>query len=322
MCFTSTVTLMPRRKGDEAKSKALSKAAAHIHFIVRNPQFVEDLNELRRHLANRPDPDNRPITREMIKAAERAEELIEAKRLYRQQNPSFQDVYTLFNRTWGLAWFPFKLIDSKHKEAWPKTVGELTSAILAETRYAEDETPQDFIASRIAVESWDPYDDGRWNEYEAEYGYLPPEAPIQGTLLEIRADLSFPQDILEALIREELKKAKKRRRRLRAKDGTPLPKRRQRLSSTDFQLRVYDLYQEGKDFEQIAQELEKRTLTVKGRRNSVRSAYVAAVRNIREVGHNCSEVPPISHDCDKCSICRQAKTVDDFCRTGKVQLNS
>ncbi len=145
------------------------------------------------------------------------------------------------------------------------------------------------------------------------FGYpveaLAPLNDSPGRYLNIKIDLTEPVDLILYFISETLR------------EHRPGSAGKRRLDKADFQLKVFDLYEYGKkDFEEIARELQYRTRTIKGRRNTVRSAYVAAKRKVYEVSDEQPEETQNSHDYENCKICRKAKEVEEFCRTGREQL--
>lgn len=147
------------------------------------------------------------------------------------------------------------------------------------------------------------------------FGYpveaLSPLNESPGRYLNIKVDLTEPIDLILYLVSETLREYR------RGSVG------KRRIDKADFQLKVFDLYEYGKkDFEEIARELQYRTRTIKGRRNTVRSAYVAAKRKVYEVSVEQSEETQNSHDYENCKICRKAREVEEFCRIGRQQLRN
>jgi hypothetical protein len=177
-----------------------------------------------------------------------------------------------------------------------------------------DPDPQRRYYSRPAVLAEDPaltyYD-----RHETAHQFLRP-----GQVLHLSVDLAYPQDVLEELIRGELAKARKWRNQRQNEGFLPKGQKRYRLATLDFQLTVFDLYKQGNDFEQIARLLQHRTKTIKGRRNTIRSAYVAAARNIYGEAGRPLDSTNETHNYENCPTCRVAKTEEQFCRIGKQQL--
>lgn len=150
------------------------------------------------------------------------------------------------------------------------------------------------------------------------FGYpveaLSPLNVSPGRYLNIKVDLTEPVDLILYFISEILRQYR------RGSTG------KRRLDSVGFQLEVFDLYKFGKNFEEIAHELNLRqrpirARTIKGRRNTVRSAYVAAKRKIYGASDAISDEDETSHTYDTCSICRKANKEEDFCRIGKKQIS-
>ena len=308
---------MPRRTA-KAEEQAVLRALARIHLMVRHPEFLTDLEELRRKYP-------RPRRRRGNDYASfvRMQKLLhrEQREITKQQNhPSFHDSYHAFRRKWNLAWFPSALMAPQPRRKGPITPQQIEQALIGSKHDKESLGWQNFLPARFAVVAEDPFFGQGWDELEGFYQWLPPDAPERGSLLDIHVDLSYPKDVLEALISKELAKAVKERARLRAAKPTSPSTQRFRSAQVAFQLQVYDLYQSGKDFEQIARALNKRTGTIKGRRNTVRSAYAAAVRKIQDLLGKPLPSPAKVHNYENCPTCKIATTTDQFCRTGKSQL--
>jgi hypothetical protein len=130
---------------------------------------------------------------------------------------------------------------------------------------------------------------------------LPPNG-IPARCLNLKVDLTEPLDLLLHLIVECLREYR------------PKQESRRRSNKADYQLAVYDLQQLGLEFDMIAEKLGKRSRTVKGRTNSVRSAWLSAYKKIhgqRAVTGMQEEVN--LHDCEACAVCRIAQRPEDLC---------
>jgi hypothetical protein len=145
------------------------------------------------------------------------------------------------------------------------------------------------------------------------FGYpveaLSPLNASRGRYLNIKVDLTEPVDLILHFISETLREYR------------PGSVGKRRLDKADRQLEVFDLYEfEGKDFEEIARELQYRTRTIKGRRNTIRSAYVAAKRKIYGSPDAIPDEDEVPHIYENCPICSKAKKEEEFCRLGRKQL--
>lgn len=124
--------------------------------------------------------------------------------------------------------------------------------------------------------------------------------------LNMKVDLTEPVDLVLYLIVEALR------------EHRPKPKGRRRTDKAEFQLAVFDLQQLGMKFDEIAETLGKRTSTLKGSANSVRSAWLTAYKNV----HGQRPISPIQeevklHDCEACAVCRVAQRPGDLCALAK-----
>lgn len=211
-------------------------------------------------------------------------------------------------------------------------------ADIRELRRAFKDDEEDAGAKRNAmIEKWSlaempagilrehiiPDDIPRKLKYYEEFVFQPPFgypvealAPINSSgrkFLNLKVDLSEPSDLVLHLVSEALREYR------------PVleNRRRRRLDKAEFQLRVFDLYEyDRKDFEEIAVLVQQRTRTIKGRRNTIRSAYVAAKSKIYGTSYPQGEQEAESHDYEVCQICSRAKRVEEFCRVGRNQLAS
>ncbi len=118
-----------------------------------------------------------------------------------------------------------------------------------------------------------------------------------GPYMTITVDLSYPIDLLLPLIEEEIRTAH------------PFLGRRRHRDKDAFKLKVYDLAQKRVPFTLIAMKLKSRVSTVK-------SAYIAARRNIFE------NIAGKLHDCEKCPTCKKAKTIDQLCPQARADIHS
>ena len=215
-----------------------------LRFLLRNQNFRRDLMEVR--------------------AAGHQSDIIIEEGV--SESSPLPDKYGPFVQKWGLEWFPSDLLWGTNGEPLPRSIPDEERVLMKALTEWKDH-PDMLVRSpvRPPVITEDPaqtyYDD---HQGEEEHPYIKP-----GTRLHIEVDLSYPRDVVEALIGDGLLKAYERRERLQAKGFIPRPHQRQRLDKMNFQLEVYDLAQTGLTFDQIARG--------RGLRPSVvHYAYVAA----------------------------------------------
>jgi len=171
---------MPRKKGPEAEADAAKARESRWRYLLRNPEFRAELNELRRHSH-------------------------EASFNYKRQ-PKFM-------AKWDLYGFHSKVLNPKKglPDLAPESVEAYEPFFQIATRapvtaydayeaFQEDVAYQEALAlSDISPEDLTVYVD-----------QLGPPGP--GVCLEIIADLRYPRDLLMSLIEQKLREAKKRPR--------------------------------------------------------------------------------------------------------------
>ena len=284
---------MPRRTLQQAQHAAIEEIIVRTRFLLRNRDFRRDLMEVQRRFTT---------------------------------DRNMESYFELLHN-WDLQWFPVKLISAgDHLHG---TV-EGYEAALAEAMIASRDSPrvQDhFIFSPPVVASC-PYETYAENLVEQNLDILenegsfevnvPDYIPGAGKVLDLRVDLSYPQDVLEAKIKVELSKAMKKRRKYQQKGLLPPTSQRQRLDKVDFQLAVFDLVEAGKRFDEVARLLDVRTRTLKGRLQTVRSAYIAARRKVLGLVEN--QAGELDHVYEECPVCSDARHPDHFCPRGKASL--
>jgi len=247
---------------------------------------------------------------------------MEVRRNYRT-DPRME-TYFQFLEKWDLHWFPNELITAG--DSLPGTPEGYEHAIAKAMReYGPTLSPGEDQIKLPAVVARDPYDVYFNNYVEAHYEgqehfEVPPppsHIPRPGSTLDIRVDLSYPQDVLEAEIKRELCKAIRTRRNYEKRGLLPSRPQRVHLEKIGFYLKVYDQAAAGQTFRKIAKGLKKRVSTVK-------SAYLVACRSIF-VGsqkppkrHLPAKAPGVLHDCEKCPVCRCAERPEDLCPVAKA----
>lgn len=272
---------------------------------------------LRMKYSQAPPADPGTITREDFEAYEKEKAEAKARAEQRRNNPSHLDLLAMFRRKWGLSWYPQEIFNLRCDHEEPNNAQDYEQGLRKYIERVKASREPFELPTKLAVTAEDPYIAGEWYEYEDEYGDLPPDAPIPGASLVIRVNLSYPQDVLESLIRKELRRALASRKRIL--DRSSHKKRRLRTSKIEFELDVFDRCEAGQSFEQIAKDLNVKSKTIKGRRSTVRSVYLAVCRKIQE--ETGQPFPAdVGHACDTCPICSKADFTSQFCRIGQNQL--
>jgi hypothetical protein len=271
---------MPRRTLNEARQVAEAESVLRLRFLLRNQNFRQDMMQVR--------------------AAGHQSEVIHGEGKPGEPLPT-PNKYDDFVRKWGLVWFPSDLLWSSNGQSLPRSL-------------PDEEAPNVLFRSpvRPPVIAEDPaqryYDD---HQGEKEHPYIRP-----GTRLSIDVDLSYPRDVVEALIGDELRNAYEKRERHQEKGFLPRPHERQRLDKMDFQLQVYDLAHAGLTFDEIARGRGLRT-------SVVHYAFVAAQlkigtprpRKIRHVTiHTAFNVNRHVLECPTCKSVQKADgSWDSYC---------
>ena len=310
---------MPRRTGPEAQRKARLQLISQWRVFLRRPDFRKDLQRVRRGAPASMEWGQETMTEAQVKEVTQAYRREEAARLREARSQRKKAVppvetYESLLRKYRLNWLPGEFFQPGFHDLEPGTVDRYEKLMKEALKNNSDPDPQRRYYSRPAVLAEDPaltyYD-----THETAHPFLRP-----GQVLHLSIDLAYPQDVLEEVIRGELAKARKRRNQRQNEGFLPKRQERYRLDKLDFQLKVFDLRESGKDFEQIARLLQHRTKTIKGRRNSIRSAYAAAACNIYRETVQPLDSTDETHNYDNCPTCRVAKTEEQFCRIGKQQL--
>lgn len=297
---------MPRRTPDRAQRLALQQGWTRIRCLLRNQDFRKDLIEERRQFAAGDD---------------------------------WWSSSGDFFKKWNLQWLPLGLLSADRSlPSTPQACEELIKKSLKSAQHDPRKASQHLW--RPAVIAEDPRD-----KYVEEYLdrhagdpalddpsfklKIPSRIPQRGTVLNLGLDLSYPQDVLEGLVKEELRKALKERQRLVAKGQLPAPPKRQRLDKVDFYLEVYDRAAGGEPYRKIATAL-------RSSRSTVQSAHVRAMRLIgaphtkRRPARHSPTVTWKKSDPDsyitthlrKCQICRVAEQFDQRCDGFKSWVTS
>jgi len=144
--------------------------------------------------------------------------------------------------------------------------------------------------------------------------------------LELKVDLSYPQDVLEEIIKKEVRNAKAERLMFESN-----LQERVHLDKTEFQLKVFDLAFDNRTFKEIAASLHRSVSTVKSALLSVKRK-ITSIRPVGEAPPDSSQVIPTKKElslsgfnpdehCAQCPICKKASTEDYMCEQAKLYLN-
>ncbi len=337
---------MPRRRGTEAQAVAIKENLGRLSLLLRNPDFRKDLVEARRHPEAIWAKFSGPVSEELIKMAMAEQEAQEtesqAANPQKEQPPeqparTVRDYWDLLSK-WGLLWFPQDIIRA---ESLPSTIEQLESAIHDEMKvWIQSPDATAGYVHRPAVIAEDPaqvFIDRYWDGDDPRK--LPPRLCV-GKLLHLRVDMSYPVDVLCALIEVELRRVYKQNRerenRVRGRQVLPAkPPRRRRLDKLGLQLKVYDLAEQGKTFAETSREVKKPVPTVK-------SCFLSASRKVHslsfpdEVGPTVvattsSETPTVPSKKElpltnfdpavhipNCPTCSAAERVEGLCAQARI----
>ena len=174
---------MPRRKGPEAETDAAKARESRWRYLLRNPKFREELNELRRYY------------REGI-----------GRPTYDLETTETRPKREALNEKWELIGIPNEI---RHPY-WNLPDLSPQSIELYES-YFEREAAESSIGD--IVSAGDPWEMYGWGEYGGIT--YPDPGPGPGLFLELRVDLRHPLDLLISLINQELSKAIQKRPRPR-----------------------------------------------------------------------------------------------------------
>ena len=296
---------MPRRTAQQAQKAAIKEIIARTRFLVRDPVFLRDLMKVRQRY---------------------------------KTDPAMESYFEFLNE-WDLQWFPLQLMT-----AGDDLLGTVEGyeAALAKAMIAGMDSPrvQDHFIFRPPVVASCPYEtyavdlvEENLDELVKEGSFkpnVPDYIPGPGKVLDLRVDLSYPQDVLEARIKVELSKAMKNRRNYQRKSLFPPAPQRRRLDKVNFYLRVFDLAEKGETFGKIAKALNRRVSTVKSvflavRRNifgfrpvfqtTTSSGAIASPENGSAPSKQelpLADFDPAKH-ISQCSVCKKAQTFKGMC---------
>jgi hypothetical protein len=313
---------MPRRRGPEAGLAANKARESQWRYLLRNPAFRNDINELldtydllqkalleqravrpltvpqvevrptqpgssggvRERLGLPPVSDVERRRAELQSKARRLEEKLTALTTPLGFAPVSEIRRRRFNNMFGAG------------ESLPKlttdTVGkyELLGAWGSPVSVIED---QDGEAYLTADELGDPH------------------------TLYLAIELAYPQDVLLSLIEQTLRQVIGERSKLIKRDS----RKRLRSDTADMGRAVYDQVVSGATFQKIASKLKRPV-------SSVKSAYLAACRNIhgshppRPKRHMPLEgFDPAANHFQTCKDCKDAQRPEDFCGPNRAYTN-
>jgi len=276
---------MPRRTVEKANKIAAQRATARIRCLVRNRDFRRDLMAVRRQLPR----DHR------------------------------MESYLAFLSKWELQWFPLALLASSHQlPATPQGYETIISQQMRE--YSNGQNPDDQFIILPAVVAKDPFVEYvEAHSDPANNSPVPEHIPRRGKDLNVRIDLSYPQDLLEALVKDELKKAKESRNRLQAEGSLPNSEpERLHVGKVPFYLKVFDRHSGGEPYRTIAADL-------RSRKSSIQYAHFVAMRliggppsarrqTVSQGGLAVREPDRwIRQHLQECQVCRAVNRWDEHC---------
>ena len=309
-----------------------------LRLLIRNSQFLTDLKALRK-LDDPYGYKYARVSQGHMEEAFKATEEFDPNKLgtlamkFPADSATPIRSYWDFLKKWHLVWLPSKLFIHP-SAAWtgsdavpgdeplPHTPDDFEKVIeTALTEARQDPKFEEML--RPAVTASEPFDE--WAE-EQVAGWdgtdgvveVPDRIPRPGTVLNIQADLSYPQDVIEAEIKKAVRKAKDRRRALERQGLLPSRPKRLRLGASKFQLKVYDLAKAGKTFQAIHVATNRPVPTCK-------SAFLAASKKIAALVIPALAPPPVSKNSlplidfdhkkhvSQCSQCRSANRIEDMC---------
>jgi hypothetical protein len=245
--------------------------------------------------------------------------------------------YWDFLKKWYLQWFPSELFAHPTEalkgsdavpggEPLPSTPGDLEK-VVAQALYEARQNPKSNEMLRPAVIGTEPFD--QWSEEQTEQWdgteqvvEVPSDIPWPGTVLNIRVDLSYPQDVIEAEINRQVRKAKDRRQELEDQGLLPGRPERLRLDKINFQLKVYDLAKAGKTFREIHDETNRPVSSVKSALLAVSSKIASLViPAILPPRVSKESLPLLGFDSNAhishCPQCRSANMLEEMCDLAK-----
>ena len=192
-------------------------------------------------------------------------------------------------------------------------------------------TTEERLIKLPAVVAKDPYVDyeNMWvrENYHGQEDYEVPSPPSPiprgaGRILNIRVDLSYPQDVLEAEIKAALQRAMERRGDLRQRGVLPPRPQRLHVSKLDFYLQVFDRHEMGEPYRGIAHALNKPKSTIQYAHIEAKRLVGGPARRDARPRAMAQGFPKIhtfnpTRHLKKCLTCREAETFDQYCAQTK-----
>lgn len=283
---------MPRKKAAEAQAEDEALRRARIRYLLRNPEFQHDLNELRRIIPTLAD-----VAERMSRIWD-AEEKWDVRSLVRHSalfGFAHADLAKLFQRPNEFCKSILLCDDELWRPLLEENSLELSSATIP---VFERILTSDVRDSRLVQDV---------------------SSVTTGDKLIVWLNLAShrPVDSLCALVDARARNAINQ---FRSAKGSTAPKTRRRLDRVDFYLTVYDRAESAQTFSAIARALKQRVSTVK-------SAYLAASRQIfgQETRPSKKALPLTRFDaeahCQKCAICQKARTPEELCPKALAYAN-
>ena len=305
---------MPRRRGPEAELAANRARQSQWRYLLRNPPFRDDINELLETYA---------VLRTLKqKETERPCEQKVKVRTQREFAEVLVGLFTDDDRLWGKLQEKMRKLEAK-LTAITKPLGlyllvsELRQGRSIDGSALGEPLPKltpDTVARYEKLLREDVSPVSVIDDQDA--GYLSGDELGDPHTLYLSIELAHPQDVLLSLIEQRLRQVIGERSKLIKRDSG----KRQRTDTADMGLAVYDQVLSGATFQKIASKLKRPV-------SSVKSAYLAACRNIHG-----SHPPrpkrlmplegfdPATHF-QTCKVCKHAQRPEDFCGPARASIN-
>ncbi len=268
---------MPRKKARDAKAEEDATRRARIRYVLRNPTFRKEFNDLRRRVPTLHDGVERML--EVWKVAEKwkVPSLLRHAPLFHWKRDDFRKLLSMpsdFRESFlghdSELWKPFSEHDALELSSETLPVFEnILTADVGDPRLVGDVS-----------------------------------SAVEGSTLILWVDMASdrPVDSLLALVEKELRRFAKER-----------PRGRRRLDKTDFYLQVFDLAELGETFKAIAAKLQGRVSTVKSAYlTASRNVFGLSGRPAKKALPLASF--DFAGHCETCPKCGKAQRPEEFCR--------
>jgi hypothetical protein len=293
---------MPRLNGKLARARASALWASRWRYLLRNPTFQRDLNEVRRQGEAAFAIE---IITEQDVAVMELEELDDASEIITPLKPvSATAAYDGLLNKWHLTWLPEGILRDNLPDLSPPTVRNYEAAVIADFKHNSSLSETGYPFFRRAVTSRDPA-----MEYYTQTQGTPHPSLNPLDVIDLRIDLSQPQDVIEELVKDAVRCAKEKRNRSLGK------KTRKRPDKVQLYLTVYDLVSKGHRFSAVARDLRKS-------KSTIQSIWATVSRHIQgdDISHkevSMQAIEASTFDMEQhlkeCKICQVADTADAMC---------